>query len=142
MDMAAAGCRPDALGGHGCRWSGASHQHQASVERNRQILWIAGEGMITSDLVDVLAGLLVRCLVGSFDQLAPLEPGPGAHQGDQVRAVDRPPAALGSLQQLDTIASPVCLVPGPLVTLVLARTGANELSMGLVVRRCNQCSAG
>jgi hypothetical protein len=31
---------------------------------------------------------------------------------------------------------------GPLVTLVLALTGENELSMGLVVRRWTQCSAG
>jgi hypothetical protein len=33
---------------------------------------------------------------------------------------------------LNTIASPVSLVPGPLVTLVLALTGENELSMGFV----------
>jgi hypothetical protein len=43
---------------------------------------------------------------------------------------------------LNTIASPVSLVPGPLVTLVLALTGENELSMGFVVRRWTQCSAG
>src|SRR5215207_6776237 len=50
-----------------------------------------------------------------------------------------PSAACSSL---NTIASPVSLVPGPLVTRVLALTGANELSMGLVVRRWTQCSAG
>src|SRR6266704_2200170 len=56
-----------------------------------------------------------------------------------LTARQRPWAACSSL---NTIASPVSLVPGPLVTLVLALTGENELSMGLVVRRCCQCSAG
>src|SRR6266581_4218483 len=56
-----------------------------------------------------------------------------------LTARQRPSAAWRSL---NTIASPVALVPGPLVTLVLALTGENELSMGLVVRRCSQCSAG
>src|SRR4029453_8214651 len=69
---------------------------------------------------------------GSFDQLALLEPRAGPDQGDQVgplTARQRPSAACSSL---NTIASPVSLVPGPLVTLVLALTGENELSMGLV----------
>src|SRR6266545_2793174 len=56
---------------------------------------------LRGDLGDVLAGLLVRCLVGSFDELAVLEPRAGPHQGDQVGTVDRPPAALGGLQQLE-----------------------------------------
>jgi hypothetical protein len=38
---------------------------------------------------------------------------------------------------LNTIASPAALLPGPLVTLVLALTGEKALSMGLVVRRCS-----
>src|SRR4030095_17179706 len=79
---------------------------------------------------------------GSFDQLALLEPRAGPDQGDQVgplTARQRPSAACSSL---NTIASPVSLVPGPLVTLVLALTGENELSMGFVVRRWIQCSAG
>ena len=85
-------------------------------------------------------------MVGSFDRLAVLEPGAGPDQRDQVRAVDRrqrPSAACSSLNtSLNTIASPVSRVPGPLVTLVRALTGAKALSMGLVVRRCSQCSAG
>jgi hypothetical protein len=43
---------------------------------------------------------------------------------------------------LKTIANPAAALPGPLVTLVRARTGAKVLSIGFVVRRCSQCSAG
>src|SRR5918995_5699363 len=56
-----------------------------------------------------------------------------------LTARQRPSAASSSL---NTIASPASLLPGPLVTLVLARTGEKVDSMGLVVRRCSQCSAG
>ena len=41
---------------------------------------------------------MVGVPLGSLDQLAGLEPGAGPDQGDQVRAVDRPSAALGGLQ--------------------------------------------
>src|SRR3954468_19478172 len=43
---------------------------------------------------DLLGGLGVSCLVGSFDELAVDEGGAGADEGDQVRAVDRAPAVL------------------------------------------------
>ncbi|QYC41824.1 hypothetical protein Nocox_21090 [Nonomuraea coxensis DSM 45129] len=43
---------------------------------------------------------------------------------------------------LNAIASPAARDPGPLVTLVRCRTVANVDSIGLVVRRWTQCSAG
>ncbi len=43
---------------------------------------------------------------------------------------------------LKTMASPAAREPGPFVTRVRRRTVANADSMGLVVRRCFQCSAG
>src|SRR5829696_5253068 len=43
---------------------------------------------------------------------------------------------------LKFIAKPARLEPGPLVMSVLALTGANTDSIGLVVRRWRQCSAG
>ena len=40
-------------------------------------------------------------VVGSFYELAVDEPGSGADEGDQVRAVDRAPAVLGGLDELE-----------------------------------------
>ena len=40
-------------------------------------------------------------VVGSFDEFAALEGGAGADEGDQVRAVDRAPAVLGGLDELE-----------------------------------------
>ena len=56
-----------------------------------------------------------------------------------LTARQRPSAASSSL---NTIANPASLLPGPLVTRVLARTGEKVDSIGFVVRRCSQCSAG
>jgi len=43
---------------------------------------------------------------------------------------------------LNAIASAAALDPWPLVTFVRSLTVANVDSIGLVVRRCTQCSAG
>jgi len=43
---------------------------------------------------------------------------------------------------LKAMASPAARDPGPLVTLVRCRTVAKVDSIGLVVRRCTQCSPG
>src|SRR5215204_4314124 len=43
---------------------------------------------------------------------------------------------------LNAIARPAAFDPGPLVTLVRCRTVAKVDSIGFVVRRCTQCSAG
>ena len=40
------------------------------------------------------------------------------------------------------MASPAAFEPGPFVTFVRCRTVAKVDSIGLVVRRCTQCSAG
>ena len=39
--------------------------------------------------------------VGSFDELAGFEAGPGADEGDEVGCVDRPPAVLGGFDELE-----------------------------------------
>ena len=80
--------------------------------------------------------------LGSLHQLAPVKSGPARTRATRcgpLTARQRPSAASSSL---NTIARPASVLPGPLVTLVLARTGEKLLSMGLVVRRCSQCSAG
>ena len=43
---------------------------------------------------------------------------------------------------LQAMASPAAFEPGPFVTFVRCRTVAKVDSIGLVVRRCTQCSAG
>jgi hypothetical protein len=55
-------------------------------------------------------------------------------------AVEAPPALLGELVR--AIASAAFLDPPLLVTLVRSSTVAKLLSIGFVVRRCRQCSAG
>ena len=91
---------------------------------------------------DLLGGVGLRGFVGSFDELAGLEAGARPDERDQVRGVDRAPAGLGGSMSLNAIASPAAREPGPLVTLVRCRTVAKVDSMGFVVRRWIQCSAG
>ena len=81
-------------------------------------------------------------LVRSFDELAVDEGGAGADQGDEVGRVDGSPAGLCGLHQLKAIAMPAAREPGPLVTRWRSRTVAKVDSVGFVVRRCTQCSAG
>src|SRR3984893_6344191 len=59
-----------------------------------------------------------------------------------VVAIEATPAFLGGLGSLKIMASAVLFDRHPLERIVRWRTVANELSMGLVVRRCFQCSAG
>jgi hypothetical protein len=50
----------------------------------------------------VSRGLLVTSwFVGSFDQLALLEPGAGSHKSDEVRCVDGSPSGLSGLDALE-----------------------------------------
>ena len=86
-------------------------------------------------------------VVGPFDELAVDERRAGADERDQVRAVAE--ARLTARQRswaasmsLNAIASPAVREPGPRVIFVRCRTVANVLSMGFVVRRWIQCSAG
>jgi hypothetical protein len=80
--------------------------------------------------------------VGSFDEFSVLEAGAGVDERDEVGCVDRAPAGLGGLDELNAIASPAAREPGPLVTFVRCRTVEKVDSMGLVVRRCTQCWPG
>ena len=81
-------------------------------------------------------------LVGSFDELAGVEDGAGVDEGDQVGCVDGAPAGLGGLNELERHGQPGGLAAGSAVSLVRCRTVANVDSIGLVVRRWIQCSAG
>jgi len=79
----------------------------------------------------------------AFDQDAALETGSGADQGDQMGRVDHAPArSCADSMSLNVIASAAVRDPAPRVTLVRSRTVANVDSIGLVVRRWIQCSAG
>ena len=59
-----------------------------------------------------------------------------------VVAIEATPAFLGGLGQLEDHGERGLFERHPLERTVRWRTVANELSMGLVVRRCFQCSAG
>src|SRR6266540_6796924 len=93
--------------------------------------------LVTSSLASLSGVSSGRSMSLPFSNRAPART--RATRWGPLTARQRPSAACSSL---NTIASPLSLVPGPLVTLVLALTGANELSIGLVVLRCTQCSAG
>ena len=50
---------------------------------------------------DRLGGVGLAVFGGSFDELAGLEAGAGPDERDEVRAVDRAPAVLGGLDELE-----------------------------------------
>ena len=80
--------------------------------------------------------------VGSFDELAVDERGAGADERDQVGALTARQRSWAASISLNAIASPAAREPGPRVTLVRCRTVAKVDSIGFVVRRWIQCSAG
>jgi len=51
--------------------------------------------------VDLLGGCRLGVLVGAFDELAGHERGAGADEGDEMRCVDRAPAVLRGLDELE-----------------------------------------
>jgi hypothetical protein len=55
---------------------------------------------------DRLGGFGLGVFGGSLDELAGLERGAGPDERDQVRAVDRAPAVLGGLDQLERHGQP------------------------------------
>ena len=73
--------------------------------------------------------------VGSFDEFAGLEAGAGPDERDEVWGVDRAPAVLGGLDELECHGQPAARDPGPRVILVRCLTVAKVDSIGLVVRR-------
>ncbi|GAA2344176.1 hypothetical protein Scani_32960 [Streptomyces caniferus] len=79
---------------------------------------------------------------GSLDQHAPLEAGPGMDQRDEVGAFTARHHSWADSTSLKTITKAGDVLPAPLVTFVRSRTVAKVDSMGFVVRRWIQCSAG
>jgi hypothetical protein len=61
--------------------------------------------------------------------------------GELVRAIQASPILSRRLAQLEDHGGAVAGLRPPLVLVVLSRTVAKVLSMGLVVRMCFQCSA-
>ena len=86
----------------------------------------------------------VRVTLGvvAFDARAPLEAGAGSHGGDEMGAVDCPPPVLGGLDEFEGHGHPGGFRPGTFGHLGRRRTVAMLDSMGLVVLRWIQCSAG
>ena len=80
--------------------------------------------------------------MGSLDECALLEAGSGAYQRDQVWGVDRAPPGLGGLDQLERHRDPGRARAGPLGDPLTEPDGGEVDSIGLVVRRWIQCSAG
>src|SRR6266498_3459492 len=83
--------------------------------------------LVTSSLASLSGVSSGRSMSLPFSNRAPART--RATRWGPLTARQRPSAACSSL---NTIASPVSRVPGPLVTLVRALTGENELSIGLV----------
>src|SRR5215471_16485838 len=96
-------------------------------------LWM-GERQAASFVVDESTG---RFMSLPFSNTAPART--RATRCGAFTARQRASAASISL---NAIARPAAREPGPLVTLVRCRTVAKVDSIGLVVRRCTQCSHG
>ena len=80
-------------------------------------------------------------MVGSFDLFAVGEGDAGTDEGDQVGALTMRHRAWADSISLNAIAMPAAREPGPLVTR-RSLTVAKVDSIGFVVRRWTQCSAG
>ena len=85
---------------------------------------------------------LLILVSGSFDQLAVDEEGAGADKGDQVGCVDRAPAGLCGLDEPEGHGDACGAGAGSLGDPLAESDGGEVDSIGLVVRRWIQCSAG
>ena len=70
------------------------------------------------------------------------KPAPARTRATRWGAFTARQRACADSMSLNAIARPAAREPGPLVILVRCLTVANVDSMGFVVRRCTQCSAG
>ena len=87
--------------------------------------------------------LVCRFAVSSSVTLIPsLNFDAGEHAADELVAVESPPASLGGVQELVGHRERGLSEPAPFVTCVRSFTVAKLDSIGFVVRRCRQCSAG
>ena len=86
--------------------------------------------------------LLAFLLVGSFDEFVLLELRAGADGATRWGALTARHLACADSMSLNAIAPPAAREPGLLVTRWRSRTVAEVDSIGLVVRRWIQCSAG
>jgi hypothetical protein len=77
---------------------------------------------------------LFGLVVGSFDELAFLEPRTGASQHDEVRGIDSTPAGCAASMSLNAIAMPATRDPGPLITRCRNLTMAKVDSINPVFR--------
>jgi len=81
-------------------------------------------------------------VVGSLNELAAVEHGAGSDERDQVWPVDHAPAVLGGLDELERHRQPGRPRPGPTGDLRPVPDRGEVDSIGFVVRRWIQCSAG
>jgi hypothetical protein len=77
-----------------------------------------------------------------FHRFPFLELRTGTDEGDEVGWFTARHLAWADSMSLNAIATPAAREPGPLVTRCRSRTVAKVDSIGLVVRRWTQCSAG
>ncbi|OKJ07809.1 hypothetical protein AMK20_25100 [Streptomyces sp. TSRI0261] len=78
-----------------------------------------------------------------LDKVTAFEARSCADEGDEVGRLPCPPAGLGGLDELEGHGQGGCRAAAPpRVTLVRSRTVENVDSIGFVVRRWIQCSAG
>ena len=118
--------------------------------RNQGGIVVLGHGQILAGkrpLGHSLCDVAMMCRLGgdgggAFAQFALVENRAGTDQGDQVWGVDGSPTGLSGVDQLVGHRDTAAREPGPLVTVVRNRTVAKVDSIGLVVRRWIQCSAG
>ncbi len=80
-------------------------------------------------------------MFGPRNEDALLEAGSGSDEGDKVGWVHRRHRCWADSTSLKAIATPAALEPGLLVTRCRSLTIAKVDSIGLVMRRCTQCSA-
>jgi hypothetical protein len=81
-------------------------------------------------------------LAGSFDEFPLMNVAPARTRATRWGALTARQRSCAASMSLNAMARPAARDPGPRVILVRCLTVAKVYSIGLVVRRCTQCSAG